>query len=100
MGKDKEGSLCGIHPHVYPGHCGNAVAPDAAGVYGDGGVVVLLLTGNVAGVDAYNCVSFLYESCYLCLETHLPAVELCVQHVGCAKAERVYAAVRYANRPY
>ena len=51
-------------------------------------------------MDSYDCVSFLDESGYLCLETDLPAVELCVQHVGGAKAERVYAAVRYANSTY
>ena len=98
--KDEEGALGGEHAHFYTGQFRNVLAPDAAGIYRDGGVKVHFLTGlSATGVHTLDGVSFALadEPGDLRVQAHLAAVQFGVQHVGGAQAERVHTAVRHLH---
>ena len=83
MRKDEEGALGGEHPHPYAGQLGNVMPPDAAGIDGDGGVIIGFFARlGVAGMDTLDGVAFLDEAGDFRVQTHLAAVHFGVQHVG------------------
>ena len=97
--KDQQRPFSRIHTYVDTRHLRNGMAPDAAGIHRDRSIVISLFTRNkVAGVDAADRVAFADESGDFRVQADLPPVELGIQHVGCAKPERVHASVRNTDR--
>ena len=98
MGKDEQRSLGGAHTHLDPGHLGQFLAPDAAGIDHDGSVELLVCTGiAVVCANSFDGIAFAEDAGHFRLQAHLASVQFGVQHIGGAQAEGVYAAVRHAH---
>ncbi len=100
MGKHQQGSLGGAHPQVDSRHLGYRVAPDAAGVHRDGGVVVVFFCGDaVAGVHSAHRRALDYQMRHFGVQQHAAAAQFGVQHIGGAQSKGVHAAVGHPHRP-